>query len=68
MPVISATWEVEIRVSWFKANLGKKLRRPPPASQQTSQMWYMPEIPATREAFIGGLQSKAGTGKKHENV
>jgi hypothetical protein len=37
MSVIPATQETEIE-SWFKANLGKKLARPP--SQKTNWTWW----------------------------
>jgi hypothetical protein len=31
-------------------------------------MWHMSVIPATREAYVGGLWSEASPGQKHKTL
>jgi hypothetical protein len=51
----------------FKASPGKKFERPP--SQQISwAWWYMPVIPATQAAYIGGLQSRPTLAKTRDPI
>jgi hypothetical protein len=64
LPIIQATWKVEIRQSWFKANSGKKLAR----SQRTSWvLWYITVIPATWQSEVGGSQFEASPEQKHKS-
>jgi hypothetical protein len=53
MPVITATWEVEIRGSRFKTSPGIKVIEP--LLQRINWVWgnYVPIIPATREENCG---------------
>jgi hypothetical protein len=64
MPVISATWEVEMgevgsRPAWGWKKVGKTL------SQKTSQT---PVIPATQEVEVGQSWSEVNPGQKHETL
>jgi hypothetical protein len=52
--IIPATWEAEIRRSWFKVSLTKKLVRLYLKKTKNWAWWYISVIPVTQEAEIGG--------------
>jgi hypothetical protein len=50
VPIIPATWEVEVRGLWFEASLREKKKVTKTLSQRTRQVcWCMLVIPVTQE-------------------
>jgi hypothetical protein len=67
MPVIPASWEVEIGESWSEASLGqKKMKKNKTVrsylKEQAKYGCYVPVITAIWEAQVRRLQSWASTG------
>jgi hypothetical protein len=64
MSVIPAIWEVEIRGSWFKASLDKKLKRPY-LKRKLDGGTNLYGDTVTCEAEVRGSQPKASPRQRH---
>jgi hypothetical protein len=58
MPVILATWEVEIRRTAIQGQPKKVVQETPSQPIKNWEWWCVPVIPAKMEAQIGGSQSR----------
>jgi hypothetical protein len=67
MPVIPATWEVEIGTIAVWVRPRQKVSETP--SQQTSWVqWCTAVVLAKQEAEVGGSRSTAGPGKQYKTL
>jgi hypothetical protein len=66
IPVIPATWEVEIRKTGFQGQPRQKISETP--SQKNWVKGFMSIIPAKWEVWVRESQPRPALGKKHKTL